>query len=154
MRVALFQPDIPGNVGAILRSCACFGVAVDLIEPLGFPWDDKRVRRAGMDYYDRVPITRHTDWNAFRAAIPGRLVLLTARGSTPVDQVRFDPDDVILMGSESAGAPPHVHDAADLRVRIPMAPGLRSLNVSVAAAVTLFEALRQTGQLPAQFQEE
>lgn len=148
MRVALFQPDIPGNVGAILRSCACFGVAVDLIEPLGFPWDDKRVRRAGMDYYDRVPITRHMDWNAFRAATPGRLVLLTARGSAPVDQVRFDPDDVILMGSESAGAPPHVHDAADLRARIPMAPGLRSLNVSVAAAVTLFEALRQTGGLP------
>lgn len=148
MRVALFQPDIPGNVGAILRSCACFGVAVDLIEPLGFPWDDKRVRRAGMDYYDRVPITRHVDWNAFRAATPGRLVLLTARGSASVDQVRFGPDDVILMGSESAGAPPHVHDAADLRVRIPMAPGLRSLNVSVAAAVTLFEALRQTGGLP------
>ena len=148
MRLALHQPDIPGNVGAILRSCACFGVAVDLIEPLGFPWDDKRVRRAGMDYFDRVSITRHADWAAFRAATPGRLVLLTAHGSTPIDRVAFEPGDVILMGSESAGAPPHVHDAADLRVRIPMAPGLRSLNVSVAAAVTLFEALRQTGQLP------
>jgi tRNA (cytidine/uridine-2'-O-)-methyltransferase len=148
MRLALFQPDIPGNVGAILRSCACFGVPVDLIEPLGFPWDDKRVRRAGMDYFDRVSIARHADWEAFRAATPGRLVLLTSRGSVPVDTVAFDPGDVILMGSESAGAPPHVHDAADLRVRIPMEPGLRSLNVSVAAAVTLFEALRQTGGLP------
>jgi tRNA (cytidine/uridine-2'-O-)-methyltransferase len=149
MRLALHQPDIPGNVGAILRSCACFAVPVDLIEPLGFPWDDKRVRRAGMDYFDRVSITRHADWESFRAATPGRLVLLTSRGSVPVTDVTFETDDVIVMGSESAGAPPHVHDAADLRVRIPMAPGLRSLNVSVAAAVTLFEALRQTGQLPA-----
>jgi tRNA (cytidine/uridine-2'-O-)-methyltransferase len=148
MRLALFQPDIPGNVGAILRSCACFGVAVDLIEPLGFPWDDRRVRRAGMDYFDRVSITRHADWDAFRAATPGRLALLTSRGSVPLTETAFDSGDVILMGSESAGAPPHVHDDADLRIRIPMAPGLRSLNVSVAAAVTLFEALRQTGGLP------
>jgi tRNA (cytidine/uridine-2'-O-)-methyltransferase len=148
MRLALFQPDIPGNVGAILRSCACFGVAVDLIEPLGFPWDDRRVRRAGMDYFDRVSITRHADWDTFRAATPGRLALLTSRGSVPLTETAFDSGDVILMGSESAGAPPHVHDAADLRIRIPMAPGLRSLNVSVAAAVTLFEALRQTGGLP------
>jgi tRNA (cytidine/uridine-2'-O-)-methyltransferase len=154
MRLALFQPDIPGNVGAILRSCACFGVPVDLIEPLGFPWDDKRVRRAGMDYFDRVAIARHADWAAFRAATPGRLVLLTSRGSVPIDDVTFDSGDVILMGSESAGAPPHVHAAADLRIRIPMAPGLRSLNVSVAAAVTLFEALRQTGQLPTHIREE
>lgn len=149
MRLALFRPDIPGNVGAILRSCACFGVPVDLIEPLGFAWDDKRVRRAGMDYYDRVSITRHTDWDRFRAATPGRLVLLTARGSVPVQTAIFDRDDVILMGSESAGAPDYAHEAADLRVRIPMAIGLRSLNVSVAAAVTLYEALRQTGGLPA-----
>lgn len=148
MRLALHQPDIPGNVGAILRSCACFGVPVDLIEPLGFPWDDKRVRRAGMDYFDRVSITRHADWDSFRAATPGRLVLLTSRGSVPVTDIAFEADDVILMGSESAGAPPHVHEAADLRVRIPMAPGLRSLNVSVAAALTMYEALRQTGGLP------
>jgi tRNA (cytidine/uridine-2'-O-)-methyltransferase len=149
MRLALFQPDIPGNVGAILRTCACLGVPADLIEPLGFAWDDKRVRRAGMDYFDHVAITRHQDWPSFRSATPGRLVLLTSRGSVPVTDVTFETDDVILMGSESAGAPPPVHDAADLRVRIPMAAGLRSLNVSVAAAVTLFEALRQTGQLPA-----
>src|SRR5690349_24383332 len=112
MRLALFQPDIPGNVGAILRSCACFGVPVDLIEPLGFPWDDKRVRRAGMDYFDRVSITRHADWDSFRAATPGRLVLLTSRGSVPVTDIAFEPGDVILMGSESAGAPAHVHEAA------------------------------------------
>jgi tRNA (cytidine/uridine-2'-O-)-methyltransferase len=148
MRLSLHQPDIPGNVGAILRSCACFGVPVDLIEPLGFPWDDKRVRRAGMDYFDRVSITRHADWDSFRAATPGRLVLLTSRGSVPVTDIAFEPGDVILMGSESAGAPAHVHEAADLRVRIPMAPGLRSLNVSVAAALTMYEALRQLGQLP------
>jgi tRNA (cytidine/uridine-2'-O-)-methyltransferase len=148
MRLALYQPDIPGNVGAILRSCACFDVPVDLIEPLGFPWDDKRVRRAGMDYFDHVSIARHADWEAFRAATPGRVVLLTSRGSVPLTEAAFEPGDVILMGSESAGAPPHVHEAAGLRVRIPMAPHLRSLNVSVAAAVTLFEALRQTGGLP------
>ena len=148
MRLALHQPDIPGNVGAILRSCACFGVAVDLIEPLGFPWDDKRVRRAGMDYFDHVSITRHADWDSFRSATPGRLVLLTARASLSVHQAAFRTGDVILMGNESAGAPMHVHEAAELRVRIPMAPGLRSLNVSVAAAVTVYEALRQLGQLP------
>ena len=116
MRLALFQPDIPGNVGAILRTCACLGVPADLIEPLGFAWDDKRVRRAGMDYFDHVAITRHQDWPSFRSATPGRLVLLTSRGSVPVTDVTFETDDVILMGSESAGAPPHVHDAADLRV--------------------------------------
>ncbi len=148
MRLALFQPDIPGNVGAILRSCACFGVAVDLIEPMGFAWDDKRVRRAGMDYADRVSITRHEDWDAFRAGLNGRLVLLTARGATRLHDAVFRPDDVLLMGSESAGAPPMVHKAAVVTLRIPVAPGLRSLNVSVAAAVALAEALRQTGGLP------
>lgn len=149
MRLALFQPDIPGNVGAILRTCACLGVPVDLIEPLGFPWDDKRVRRAGMDYFDQVSIARHADWTAFKQATSGRLVLMTTHGSGPLYETVFRPDDVLLMGSESAGAPPHVHAAAAEKVRIPIAPGLRSLNVSVAAAVALTEALRQTGQLPA-----
>ena len=154
MRLALFQPDIPGNVGAILRSCACLGAALDLIEPMGFPWDDKRVRRSAMDYFDRVRITRHQGWDAFRAATPGRIVLLTARGAVPITEARFAPDDVIVMGSESAGAPDHVHEAAGLRVRIPIAAGLRSLNVSVAAGVALFEALRQTGSLPGQFSNQ
>lgn len=149
MRLALFQPDIPGNVGAILRTCACLGVPLDLIEPLGFPWDDKRVRRSAMDYYDRVTITRHAGWEAFRAAVPGRVALLTSRGSLPITEVRFEPGDTLLMGSESAGAPPHVHEAAALRIRIPIAAGLRSLNVSVAAGIALHEALRQTATLPA-----
>jgi tRNA (cytidine/uridine-2'-O-)-methyltransferase len=148
MRLALFQPDIPGNVGAILRSCACLGVPLDLIEPLGFPWDDKRVRRSAMDYYDAVAITRHAGWDAFRAARPERLVLMTASGSAPISDVRFESGDIILMGSESAGAPDHVHETAALRVRIPIVPGLRSLNVSVAAGIALHEALRQTNQLP------
>jgi len=148
MRLALFQPDIPGNVGAILRTCACFGVPIELIEPLGFPWDDKKVRRAAMDYFDRVSITRHADWDTFRSAVPGRLVLMAARGSTAIAEARFRADDVIIMGSESAGAASCVHEAAALRIRIPIAPGLRSLNVSVAAAVALHEALRQTGGLP------
>lgn len=148
MRLALFQPDIPGNVGAVLRSCACLGVPLELIEPLGFPWDDKRVRRSAMDYYDRVEITRHVGLEAFRAARPERLVLMTAHASVPITQVTFEPDDIIVMGSESAGAPPHVHEAAALRVRIPIMPGLRSLNVSVAAGIALHEALRQIGGLP------
>lgn len=148
MRLALFQPDIPGNVGAIMRSCACFGVSLDLIEPLGFPWDDRKVRRAGMDYFDHVAFTRHADWDGFRAVQDTRLILLTARGAHDLWDFAFEPGDVLLMGSESAGAPLHVHEAAAATVRIPIAPGLRSLNVSVAAAVALAEALRQTGQLP------
>ena len=138
----------PGNVGAILRSCACLGVPLDLIEPLGFPWDDKRVRRSAMDYYDRVEITRYPGWEAFRAAHPGRIVLMTARASMPITEARFSSGDIIVMGSESAGAPDHVHAQAGLRIRIPIAPGLRSLNVSVAAGIALHEALRQTGGLP------
>lgn len=148
MRLALFQPDIPGNVGAILRTCACFGVPVDLIEPLGFPWDDKRVRRAGMDYFDQVSITRHADWKDFRAATAGRLILLSARGELGLYEIAFKSDDVLVMGSESAGAPSFVHDAASATVRIPIKSGLRSLNVSVAAAVALAEALRTTKGLP------
>jgi tRNA (cytidine/uridine-2'-O-)-methyltransferase len=148
MRLALFQPDIPGNVGAIMRTCACFGAPLDLIEPLGFPWSDKRMKRAGMDYAAHVDVTRHADWNAFRAATPGRLVLLTARGRSGLYDLAFRPGDVLLMGSESAGAPPYVHGAAAETVRIPIMRGLRSLNVSVAAAIALAEALRQTGQFP------
>ena len=148
MRLALFQPDIPGNVGAVLRTCACLGVQLDLIEPLGFPWDDKRVRRSAMDYFDRVEIRRHQGWEAFRAAVPGRLALMTSRGSVPVGEAGFARDDIILMGSESAGAPDHVHQQAALRIRIPIAPDLRSLNVSVAAGIALHEALRQTKGLP------
>lgn len=148
MRLALFQPDIPGNVGAVLRTCACLGVPLELIEPLGFPWDDRRVRRSSMDYFDHVAINRHAGWDAFQASVPGRIVLMTARGSVPIGEARFEPGDVLLMGSESAGAPDHVHGAAGMRVRIPIRTGLRSLNMSVAAGIALHEALRQTGGLP------
>ena len=148
MRIALFQPDIAGNAGAILRLAACFGVAVDIIEPCGFPFSDRALRRAGMDYAAAVDLHRHADWDAFEQQREGRLVLLTTRGGTRLDQAKFRADDVLLFGSESAGAPPHVHENADLEVRIPLQPGFRSLNVAITAGIALAEALRQTGGLP------
>lgn len=148
MRIALYQPDIAGNVGAVMRTCACLGVALDLIEPMGFQWDDKRVARAAMDYFDHVRVTRHPDWDAFQAGATGRLVLLTTRGATPLHDFAFAADDVLLFGRESAGVPDEVHARADARVVIPMAPPLRSLNLSVSAAIVLAEGLRQTGGWP------
>ena len=148
MRLALYQPDIAPNAGAMLRLAACLGVAVDIIEPAGFVLTDPRLKRAGMDYIDAVEIFRHVSWDAFRAARSERLVLLTTHGAAPLQEAAFERDDVILVGSESAGAPQAVHDAADLRVRIPMKPGMRSLNVALAAALALGEALRQTETWP------
>jgi len=148
MRVALYQPDIAGNVGAVMRTCACLGTGLDLIEPMGFQWDDKRVARAGMDYVDHVKVTRHHDWAAFQGSADGRLVLLTTRGATPLHDFAFASDDILLFGRESAGVPDEVHARADARVVIPMAPPLRSLNLSVSAAIVLAEALRQTGGWP------
>lgn len=144
MRVALFQPDIAGNVGAVLRIGACLATPVDLIEPMGFAWDDKRVARAGMDYIDHVEIARHGDWETFERQATGRIVLLTTKGAIPFHDFAFAPDDVLLFGSESAGVPEQVHARADARVVIPMAPGLRSLNLSVSVGIVLAEALRQT----------
>ena len=144
MRIALFEPDIAGNVGTILRTAACFGVAVDLIEPMGFPWSDRAMRRAGMDYAQSVEVVRHADWAAFDAARCGRLVLATTRGAVDLWQARFMPQDVLLFGSESAGVPDHVHEVADVAVRIPLLPGRRSLNVAVSAGIILAESLRQT----------
>lgn len=149
MRLALFQPDQPGNVGTLLRLGACLGVPVDVIEPCGFPFSLHAVRRAGLDYGDHAEITPHADWAAFRAARPARLVLLTTRGSVLHTAARYDRDDILIVGQESAGAPDFVHDAATLRVRIPLAAGLRSLNVAIAAAMVLGEALRQTESYPA-----
>lgn len=149
MRLCLYQPDIAGNVGTILRLAACLGVPVDIVEPCGFPLGDRALRRAGMDYAAATDIVRHVDWAAFRAAAPGRLVLLTTGGGVRLDVARFDADDILLMGSEGAGVPADVHDAATLRVRIPMRSGFRSLNVAVAAGIALGEALRQTGGWPA-----
>lgn len=143
MRVALFQPEIAGNVGAAMRTCACLGAGVDLIEPMGFAWDDKRVARAAMDYIDHVEVTRHADWNAFAGQVAGRLVLLTTRGATPLYEFAFQPKDVLLFGRESAGVPETVHARADARVVIPLRPPLRSLNLSVSVGIVLAEALRQ-----------
>lgn len=148
MRLALFEPDIPQNTGAVLRLAACMGIGVDLIEPAGFILSDKRLRRAGMDYLDLVPLTRHESWDAFRKARSGRLVLLTTRGEMPFTDFAFMPTDTLLLGRESAGAPDIVHECADARLRIPMAPGARSLNVALAAAMVLSEALRQTKSFP------
>jgi len=148
LRIALYQPDIAGNVGAVMRTCACFGLGLDLIEPMGFQWDDKRVARAAMDYIDHVSITRHAGWTAFLAQLRNRLVLSTTRGATPLPAFAFAAGDVLLFGRESAGVPEDVHARADARVVIPMAPPLRSLNLSVSAGIVAAEALRQTGGFP------
>ena len=146
LSLALYQPDIPQNCGAMLRLCACLGVAAEIIEPAGFPVSDRNFRRAGMDYLDRVEVIRHAAWTTFeteRLTRGRRLVLLTTRGDTPYARFRFESDDVIMVGRESAGVPDAVHERADARLAIEMRPGLRSLNVALAAAMVLGEALRQ-----------
>lgn len=149
MRVALFEPEIAGNVGAVLRLGACLGAGVDLIEPMGFVWNDRRVRRAAMDYIDHVEIARHAGFAAFRqAVVPARLVLFTTGASQSLYEFRFAPGDVLLFGKESAGVPAEVADACDARVRIPMRPAVRSMNLASSVAVVLGEALRQTESLP------
>lgn len=150
MRIALFEPDIPQNAGAIMRLASCLGICLDLIGPCGFLLDDRRLRRAGMDYLDGLDLARHASWERFRVDQgPGRLVLLTTAGSIGYCDFAFRPDDTILLGRESAGVPAHVHEAADARLVVPMAPGRRSLNVALAAAMVLGEALRQLGAFPA-----
>jgi tRNA (cytidine/uridine-2'-O-)-methyltransferase len=149
MRIALYQPDIAGNVGAILRTAACLGLGVDLIEPMGFTWSDKALARSGMDYVGQVDVVRHMDWDAFLAQVTGRIVLLTTKGAVRLDAAAFAADDVLLMGSEGAGVPEDVHARADLRVLIPMRAGMRSMNISVATGIVAAEALRQTGGWPA-----
>lgn len=148
MRLALFQPDQAGNVGAAMRLSACLGVPLDVIEPCGFPWGERAMRRAGMDYAEIANVTRHDDWEAFVERLPGRLVLLTTSGDVPLPEARFVTGDTLLIGSESAGTPLYVHQSAELRVRIPLAAGARSLNLAVAAGIALAEALRQTGGWP------
>lgn len=150
MRIALFEPEIAGNVGAILRLGACFGTAIDLIEPMGFEWDDKRVRRTAMDYIDHVTITRHAGFDAFKASIGARrLLLFTTKSRQSAYDFAFRADDVLLFGKESAGVPPDIADACDARLRIPMRPQVRSMNLATTAALALGEALRQTATLPA-----
>ncbi len=149
MRIALYEPDIPQNAGALARLCACADIAMDVIEPCGFHFGDGGFRRAGMDYLDRARITRHDSWAKFRAQIEGRLVLLTTRASTAYTAFTFMQDDILLLGRESAGVPDDVHAAADARLRVPMTKGARSLNVALAGAMVLGEALRQTRGFPA-----
>lgn len=149
MRIALYEPEIAGNVGAVMRLGACMGAEVELIEPMGFAWDDRRVRRTAMDYIDHVTVRRHAGFDAFRAAVDtGRLVLFTTKSSASIYDFAFDPDDILLFGKESAGVPPEVAEACHARVRIPMRPQVRSMNLATSAAIALAEALRQTGSLP------
>jgi tRNA (cytidine/uridine-2'-O-)-methyltransferase len=147
MRIALFQPDIPQNTGTILRLCACLDLEAHIIEPAGFPVSDRHFRRAGMDYLDHVAIVRHASWQKFQqwqALDGGRLVLFTTKGALPYLDHRYAPTDILLFGRESAGVPDAVADVADVRLVIPVRSGLRSLNVAMAAAMAMGEALRQT----------
>jgi tRNA (cytidine/uridine-2'-O-)-methyltransferase len=151
MRIALYEPDIAQNTGTILRLCACLGVEAHIIEPAGFPTTDRAFRRAGMDYLDQVALVRHASWDAFaawRKADGGRLVLLSTHASTSYFDHAFRADDILLLGRESAGVPDKVHQAADAQLTIPMRPGLRSLNVAVACAMVVGEALRQIRGFP------
>jgi tRNA (cytidine/uridine-2'-O-)-methyltransferase len=153
MRLALYQPDIPQNTGTILRLAACLAIPVDVIGPAGFDMSDRNLRRSGLDYIAHVDLTRHLSWERFissRAAEgAGRLVLLSSKAATPLPAFSFSESDTLLLGRESAGVPDAVRDACDTAVAIPLKPPLRSLNVAVAAAMVLGEALRQTGGYPA-----
>ena len=142
MRLCLFQPEIAGNVGAVMRLGACMGVPVDLIEPMGFDWDDKRVRRTAMDYIDHVDVTRFSSFE------PGRLILFTTRGLASPSEFKFQPDDILMFGKESGGVPAQVAAASHARLRIPIRREVRSFNLATSAALALGEALRQTGELP------
>jgi tRNA (cytidine/uridine-2'-O-)-methyltransferase len=151
MQLALFQPDIPQNTGTLVRLGACLAVPVHIIGPAGFDASDRGFKRAGLDYLDKATIVRHVSWAAFdewRRGAGGRLVLLTTTAIRVYTDFAFRPDDVILLGRETSGVPAYVHDAADARLVIPMAPGLRSINVALAGAMVLGEALRQTGSFP------
>lgn len=151
MRIALYEPDIPQNTGTILRTCACLGVEAHIIEPAGFPVTDRAFRRAGMDYLDRVTIVRHGSFAAFqdwRRAERLKLVLITTAATQSYLEHGYGEDQILLFGRESAGVPEAVHRAADVRLRIPMRESLRSLNIAVAAAMVMGEALRQVGRFP------
>ena len=151
MRLALFQPDIPQNLGAAIRLSACLGVWLDVIEPCAFPLSDKSLKRAALDYGERAQIRLNSSWNAFHEAPErgeGRLVLFTTQAAEPYHRFAYQPGDTLLFGRESAGVPPQVHDAAQARLYIPLAPGLRSLNVVTAAAMALGEALGRTDGFP------
>jgi tRNA (cytidine/uridine-2'-O-)-methyltransferase len=148
MRLVLIEPDIPQNCGTLMRLAACLGVGIDIVGPAGFILDDRRLARAGMDYLAKADWAQHVTWEAFRRVHRGRAILLTTRASRSYLAFDYRADDLLLLGSESAGAPDWAHRAADERLRIPLRPALRSLNVAVAGAMVLGEALRQTGGFP------
>ena len=144
MRLALYQPDIPQNTGTLIRLCACLGIPLDIVEPCGFTFTDKQLRRAAMDYADSVDLARHDSWAHFLPTVAGRLIPATTKSDKPYTAFAFEPHDIILLGQEQAGVPTDVHDRADARLYIPMQKGARSLNIAVAGAMILGEALRQT----------
>ena len=149
VRIALYEPEIAGNVGAVMRLSACLGAAVDLIEPMGFTWDDRRVRRTAMDYIDHVEVKRHVSFDAFRASVGEvRVLLFTTKTDRSAYDFAYAPDDILLFVKESAGVPPSIAEGCDVSLRIPMRPEVRSLNLATSAAIVLGEALRQTGSLP------
>ncbi|HPF46723.1 MAG: tRNA (cytidine(34)-2'-O)-methyltransferase [Alphaproteobacteria bacterium] len=149
MQIALYQPDIPPNTGTIIRMAACLDVMVNIIEPCGFPFGEKSFRRAGMDYIDQSKIIRHQSWDDFLEKTgKSRIILLTTKASIPYTDFTFLPDDILLLGRESAGVPDDVHARADHRLKIPMAKGTRSLNIALSAAMVLGESLRQTKEFP------
>ena len=161
MRIGLFQPDIPQNTGTILRLAACLDVPVDIIGPAGFDLSDRALKRSGLDYLECAALVHHASWSDYlswhdggrqvahtRGDAPGRLILCTTKADQPYTSFAFAPADTILMGRESAGAPDYVHDAADARIRIPMIEGVRSLNMAIATAMVLGEALRQVDGFP------
>ncbi|MCJ9671190.1 MULTISPECIES: tRNA (cytidine(34)-2'-O)-methyltransferase [unclassified Neorhizobium] len=148
LRIALYQPDIPGNTGTILRLAACLGLSVDIIEPAGFDISDRNLKRSGMDYLENVTLARHVNWQRFdewRKANGRRVVLASTKAALPYTRFEFRPDDILFFGRESAGVPDNVHEAADARILIPMVEGQRSINVAMSAAMISGEALRQTG---------
>ena len=149
MKIILYQPDMAGNLGAVMRSCACFGIELEVIEPCGFPLTSKALRRTAMDYGAPETLKRHSSWDNFAASgESGRLVLFTTKGATPLTDFEFRSDDQLLFGRESAGVPEAVHETSDARVIIPIAAGARSFNLATSVAIAAFEGLRQVGKLP------
>lgn len=150
MKIALYQPDIPQNLGAMMRLCACMGAELDIIEPCGFLWDTRKIRQSAMDYFDKITITRHDSWKSFYDSYHGkrRIILMSTKSSRPYIETQFRQDDILLAGRESAGVPDNVHEAVDSRICIPMRHGLRSLNIVNATSMILGEALRQTDWSP------
>jgi tRNA (cytidine/uridine-2'-O-)-methyltransferase len=149
MHLAAYQPDIPQNTGALIRLCASFSISLELIEPFGFIWDEKKIRVSAMDYYDLVKLTRHSSWEKFKTHFKDqRIILLSTKASVNYTEFQFRSDDILLLGRESAGVPEEVHHSVTARVKIPLNPEARSINMAMAGGIVLGEALRQTHSFP------